>query len=990
MKTRDFLALILPTSGYLFTARPGDKKGIWFNDHHSNIDGVLKKATLDSFMVANSYYAMASYREPQVWNAELAKYQQRTQENTLNIKSFYLDLDVDPTDDDKFPDRETARAEFEAFRVKVGLPEPLIVDSGGGWHCYWPLEHEVATTDWRPVANALKSICLHEKFRADRSLTSDQARVLRVPGTFNIKRGRYVSVVQDGSVYGFQDIAQRIAAYVDKEGIVVGHTPSKSSTGIAGSQAGDVLGDNLGATNDPLNFDRITFSCPQLQQVVANRGATVGEQLWRATLGIVKFCEPQVEAMKAVSDGHRDYDPNLAMSKIQNWHTGPTACEHFHQLNPSTCESCPHYQQLKSPAVMGRQVKAAPAPQITITVDAGLTTTTVTLPDPPKGYSRRASDGAVVLESEDENGTPHYEVVTPYDIYPLSIRAQTGEDADISEHSQWRAHLPLRRGQNREHRDFDLPLGMLSDLRSLSKYLFSKGIVLTGDQPKMTQHFMSAYMQKLANDAGREQLFERMGWHEDNKVLVAGDRAYHRDGSVTLNTLSASIKNVTKLSQGKGIRAVGSMDVWRQAMNFYNQPGYEGARFFIYAAFGAPIFHMNGTGNKGILMTASGRSGRGKTTCLLSCGSIWGHPEALMSNGNKDGATINALYNSLGTIHSLPFLWDDITERDPDDLRRFLLNISQGEGKRRMNSDSVQSARLDTWGTIVLGTANTDDISRILASGRDVNPHLMRLIEVEFSLVDSSTEAKIKADQFIRTINENYGHAGPVFAKTLAMYYDKIQAGYVKNVAMVDRMLASSNASAERFWSAAVAAAYTGAVLARSLGLINYPVEADLQWMVDHLASQRTTITEASITPLEHLVHFLNENLRGTLIIGSKAASNLDNVVQKPSDALVVRNDLDNRIVYVARSAIIAYCADKGIPFKPMEAALEKDQVIRQRNHQKVLGADTVYAAGQSRCWRIDATKLGGMADATYKPAPAPSATGTHGNVYQLNPGQRP
>lgn len=978
MNTRDFLALILPTSGFLFSARPATNKG-WVNDCHTSIDSLLALATANCFGGFNSYFAMASYAQEKVWNAEKEKWQYRTQENVQALKSFYLDLDVDPSDPDKFPDRETARQEFEAFIVKIGLPAPVIVDSGGGWHCYWPLAHEVTGAQWRPVADAFKAICLHEKFRADRSLTSDQARVLRVPGTFNFRRGRYVTVVQDAAPMGFADFSQRIAAYVDKEGINVSAAPVRSSSPIPGNSAAELFGDNLGATNDPLNFDRITFGCPQLQQVVVCRGKDTGEQLWRAALGVVKFCEPMIPAMKAVSDGHPSYDPNLALSKIDNWNTGPTACEHFHQLNPSVCEACPHYQKLKSPAVLGRQVVTAPPPSITITVDTGVTTTTFTLPDPPTGYSRRASDSAIVLESEDENGTPHYEVISPYDIYPLAVRAQSGEDADISEHSQWRVHLPLKRGQGRTHRDIDIPLGTLSDLRSLSKLLFSKGLVLTGDQPKMTQHFMSAYLQKLTNDAGREQLYERLGWHDDNSVLVVGDRAYHRDGTVTANTLSAAVKSATKVQQGMGLRPVGTLAAWQQAMQFYNRPGYEGHRFFVYAALGAPIFHMNGTGNKGALMTASGKSGRGKTTCLMACSSLWGHPESLVVNGNKDGSTINALYSTLGTVHSLPFLWDDITERDPDDLLRFLLNISQGQGKRRMTSDTLQAAKLDTWATLVLASANTDDISRVMARGRDVNPHLMRLIEVEFAHVDQGAEAKIKADDFLRNITANYGHVGPIFAKTLAVHYNAIQAGYVKNVAMVDRMLASSNASAERFWSAAVAAAYTGAVLARSLGLINYPIETDLQWMVDHLTRQRTLIAETASSPLELLVQFLNESLRGTLIIGAKAASNLDNVVQKPSDALIVRNDLDSKVVYIARSAIIAYCAEKGIPFKPLETTLERDGVIRHRNQQKVLGAETVYAAGQTRCWCIDATKLGGMEAAT----PAAIGGQPH-NLYQF------
>jgi hypothetical protein len=432
---------------------------------------------------------------------------------------------------------------------------------------------------------------------------------------------------------------------------------------------------------------------------------------------------------------------------------------------------------------------------------------------------------------------------------------------------------------------------------------------------------------------------------------------------------------------------VGTLEGWKRAMQFYNRPGYEGHRFFLYVSLGAPIFHMNDTGNQGVLVTASGQSGRGKTTCLKACGSIWGHPEALIMNGNKEGSTVNAMYSALGTVHSLPFLWDEITERDPDELRRFVLNISQGTGKRRMTSDARQSEHVDTWETPVLATANTDDISRIISTGRDVSPHLMRLVSVDFAAIDTSVEAKINADQFLRDMGTNYGHAGPAMMKVIVTKYEAVRKGYIKNVAMVDRMLGSSNASAERYWSATVAAAYTGAQLALGMGLIDFPLDADLQWMIDHMGKQRETIKESSSTPLEQLTAFLNGAIRNTLILSAKAASNLDNVVHRPPDDRLGRNEWDIGIVYVSRTAMMKFCAENRVAFKAFEQALIKtDRVLIDHNVQKVLGADTVYASGQSRCWKIDASRLGGVVlPATVAAALAPPPT----NVVPIKAGAR-
>lgn len=989
MNTREFLELLLPATGFIFTASPLLPKG-WANQSHQSIDEAIAHAHALTFNHKNAYYAVATYAERRVWdptgNDGEGKWRYRTQENAKNIKSFFLDLDVDPADPLKFGSKQEALTELRAFVQKIGLPRPLLVDSGGGIHAYWPLAHHVSTDEWRPVADRFKAICVHERFRADRSLTSDHARVLRVPGTYNFKKDHPVLILSTAPAMGFADFAQRISAYADRETVplVAAAGPKKAAAPVPGQPAAaSVFGDNLGTTNDPLNFDRIVFACPQLQHQVATRGAGTGEQLWRAALGVVKFCDRMELAAAAVSDAHPEYSPAATRAKIDNWHTGPTACAHFHQLNPSLCESCPNWSKITSPAVLGRQVIEAPTPQVMVVTDSGAVAA-IKLPDPPRGYARRKSDSAIVLETEDGDGNPTFEVVCPYDLYPLALRAQTGADANIDERSMWRVHLPMERGKGRVERDIDVPLALMADTKALAKHLMSKGIILNGDQPKLVQHYMSYYLQKLADEAGREKLYERLGWHDEHATFVLGDKVLRRDGTIHTHVPNAQIRNTTK----NGLRPAGTLDGWKAAMEFYNRPGFEGHRFFMYASLGAPIFHMNDTGNKGVLMTASGQSGRGKTTCLKACCSIWGHPESLILNGNKDGSTVNALYSAIGTTHSLPFMWDDITERDPDELRRFLLNISQGQGKRRMTSDSTQAGHVDTWETIVLATANTDDISRILSSGRDVNPHLMRMVGVEFATIDQGVEAKIKADEFLRELNSHYGHVGPVFLKALVTQYDAVRKGYIKNIAMVDRLLASSNASAERYWSATVAAAYTGAQIAKSLGLINFPVDADLQWMIGHLTQQRTMIQESTQSPMELLVAFLNENLRGTLIVGTKGNVNLDNVFQRPSDALIIRNEIDTATIYIARSAMMAYCADQRVAFKPLEQSLIKNnRVITDHNIQKVLGADTVYASGQTRCWKIDATKLGGAMNAVPVGAPAPAAATS--NVVPIQAGVR-
>lgn len=65
--------------------------------------------------------------------------------------------------------------------VKVGLPPSIIVESGHGLHAYWLFDKPVPVKDARPVCAGIQ-----DAFKISDSI-SDPSRVLRMPGTFNLK-----------------------------------------------------------------------------------------------------------------------------------------------------------------------------------------------------------------------------------------------------------------------------------------------------------------------------------------------------------------------------------------------------------------------------------------------------------------------------------------------------------------------------------------------------------------------------------------------------------------------------------------------------------------------------------------------------------------------------------------------------------------------------------------------------------------------------------
>lgn len=76
---------------------------------------------------------------------------------------------------------------FQALTTINAFPVPpqLLVDSGGGWHCYWLLNKPVPYVIARPVMSWIAA-----RLKGDH--VQDSPRVLRVPGTTNWKREPYV------------------------------------------------------------------------------------------------------------------------------------------------------------------------------------------------------------------------------------------------------------------------------------------------------------------------------------------------------------------------------------------------------------------------------------------------------------------------------------------------------------------------------------------------------------------------------------------------------------------------------------------------------------------------------------------------------------------------------------------------------------------------------------------------------------------------------
>ena len=276
---------------------------------------------------------------------------------------------------------------------------------------------------------ALVEKMIAEKFQIkDMGITTDGARILRVPNTKNFKRGDEVEV---------EIIILASAAPLSryKEAL----TPKDNLSPLAQAE--------LAASNVTLNdttrallgniiykFSRVMHKslsgagCAQLAHIYLNQNE-ISEPLWRAGLSIAQFCVDKESAIHKISCAHDEYNP--AETERKAWGIkGPHLCETFNTINPELCVGCKHAGTIATPLMLGRDIlEASPLDNLITAESKELGTIDIEIPQYPFPYTRGPNGGVYVksvLDSGDGEETDKA-LVYENDFYVVGRRSDPND-----------------------------------------------------------------------------------------------------------------------------------------------------------------------------------------------------------------------------------------------------------------------------------------------------------------------------------------------------------------------------------------------------------------------------------------------------------------------------------------------------------------------------------------------------------------------------------
>jgi hypothetical protein len=264
--------------------------------------------------------------------------------------------DVDVGAGKAHPDKKAARAAYVAFIKASGLPgASIIVDTGHGYHFYWPFLYSISPDQWQPLADALAEATRQHGLNCDTQVTVDRCRILRLPGTMNIKREPVPCSIYKMSDYAYdpRDLKAAFQPYATMRRAsrdLVSALPRREPI-LGGSELSAGI-----ETRPKPTLEQLSEVCPFIDQALRTGGEGYTEPLWYMCLGTARFTAGDENDAHRLSMGHADYDEAETDAKyarvVQEQASkdiGWPSCTAIQNAGCTLCEKCLHIEEGKSP-----------------------------------------------------------------------------------------------------------------------------------------------------------------------------------------------------------------------------------------------------------------------------------------------------------------------------------------------------------------------------------------------------------------------------------------------------------------------------------------------------------------------------------------------------------------------------------------------------------------------------------------------------------------
>lgn len=928
-KTKDFFARVLADKpNHVLTLTRGtvrDGKKIFWNKNYPTLDALASAALAADAEGLTVYHALGSFSNNEAPNDRGAIKVSRKAIMATAFKSLACDIDVG--EGKPYLTQIAAAQALAAACAALKLPSPMVVSSGYGLHCYWPLQEEILRPEWALLSVALRDKLASAKLELDTTKVCDPAMVLRPVGTSNRKDSEYpltVRMLRDCPDYA----ASALRAVLGTP------TASLAAPKPVGAPRRSAALDAVLADQDlPLaDAHQIAMKCPQIGAVAATRG-DVAEPIWYLALGVANHCVDGAAVAIRWSDGHPKFTREETERKFQQWGantTGPATCAGFEKANPDGCKACVYRGKVGTPIQL-----SIPEPEPV--ADLGIAKM-------PAGY--QMNNGRVLRVVDG--------VATPVCNYPLLIKAR------YFDAQQGKAIALLEARMKAEGvKLVEMPIDTLAAGKDKwTAFLFNHSIAPGPFEKHIqgTRLYLMTYLEELQSQAKPTGTYSRFGWTDDGTGFVLGARRYHKEGAEDVELSPAITTDMRGAYESKG-----DLAAWVDAVSHFGLPGMEYYAMCMLIGMGAPLLAFTDLDGFVISMY-SPESGTGKTTTGHMINSIWGNPKTIQIGRND---TMNAMYHTLVQQHNLPAYFEEITNIGGPELSDFVYNVAHGRERRRM-TEKATLREGGRWKLPVFTSTNRSLIGKLQNNKLSSEGELQRIIEYPFypnGVFDGKASGTPTGLKIAGVLRENHGLAGPKLLEVLCKVPD-LQALVANSYAAFQSEFKFEFNAKERYAQAAHIIAYLAGRIGTRLGIVPFDYRKAIAKSLLHVEVARKEAKESHTNAFDVIGMFTNEHTSSTVYERTNTArretgpthGELRTGMEIRARFEVVHNGagrLEGGQFYADRAYFNRWCQERGVDASDVLGQL-RHEGITVKSARIALGRRTSFVTTAVWCHQID------------------------------------
>ena len=967
--TAQFFADVLADEGYYCAAFRGqfaNKEGkvidFWKHRVGNSQPDLIKFGEELVAAKRDAYFALGTLKEDKVWNPDKKKgkgaYEYRVGHNMNMFKCLFMDLDCGPTKD--YPDQKAGLEALTDFLQKSTFPKPTyVVLSGNGLHCYWCFDQAVSAVYWGQMATKFKA--LHKPFglAADKTVSADYARILRIPGTKNFKNPdepKDVKILRRTNIYPLQFLDNLLDSIIDEHKIGY-NEPFRPMSPEVQSLFANIKSNTIGNEADK-DISIIYKECQQMKQnLEEGRADYAMRESW---VSIIKHCKDPDYSVMLVNDTDPDtveyQTEQMLCTSISN---NPHQCSTFEEARAGGCDGCQFKGLLKSPISLATRKLNIHNPadqeklaEVQVALEAHAEelineseARTVggkvyKIPPPPPKFSVSEQQ---VTYTDIVEGELITQIVCDFMIVPVEICTNKVKLSSDS------FKVYIKTGIS-EPRVLEFPMSVMAGNDGLRKILAANSAMPSANEKSgLLYTYMNAYIKHLQNMMKPSELHGSLGWDSDDmNFFVTPNGRYMRNGDFLPSNTSGEIAQATA-----PLKAKGSLEEWKSVIDFYNKDGYEDYQFGHLVGYGSLLFGFSGHSGA-VVSLVSADSGSGKTTVLHTINSIFGQPKNYLTQSD----TINAKMNRLGIYKNYPVTYDEITNMDNDELSQFVYSVSQGRSKLRLEqTGNEKSSTNNHWQMIMVCTGNANLVDKLMSHKQNATPEVLRVFEYHVKRRDEVKHSVARAN--FDKLTQNYGHAGDIFIKYMVNNVDEIHALYDKVLGKLEEE--TQTMQKERFWLAITASTIVGGIIARKLDLHNFDMNKIFAWSVKRIKDMCSLVSDSNNSPTQILSGFLNAAYNRTITVAGGIADKSGKmtplyVTFEPTGGEIwVRQERDRNLIFIDAAKFREYATRSQAGYSEVKKALITSGVLVNSNANKTLSANSQkHQSGSVKCWTID------------------------------------